>query len=39
MGWPKFILVSAVLGICQTAWTQSPTYGVGRAPKAEEIRA
>src|SRR4029077_6679021 len=26
-------------GICQIAWAQSPTYGVGRAPTAEEIRA
>jgi cytochrome c len=39
MGLSRFLLVTAVLGICQTAWTQSPTYGVGRAPKAEEIRA
>jgi S-disulfanyl-L-cysteine oxidoreductase SoxD len=39
MGWSRFLLVTAVLGICQTAWTQSPTYGVGRSPKAEEIRA
>jgi S-disulfanyl-L-cysteine oxidoreductase SoxD len=39
MGFPKFLLVTAVLGICQTAWTQSPTYGVGRTPSAEEIRA
>ena len=27
------------LGLCQTAWTQSPTYGVGRTPSAEEVRA
>lgn len=39
MGWPKLFLVCTVLGVCQTAWTQSPTYGVGRAPSAEEIRA
>ena len=39
MGFPRFFLVVAVLGICQTAWTQSPTYGVGRTPSAEEIRA
>ena len=31
--------VTAGFGICQTAWAQSPTYGVGRAPSAEEIRA
>jgi cytochrome c len=39
MGLPRLLLVTAVLGICQTGWTQSPTYGLGRAPKAEEIRA
>jgi cytochrome c len=39
MGFPRLFLVTAVLGICQTAWTQSPTYGVGRTPSAEEIRA
>src|SRR5712692_458591 len=36
MGFPRILLV---LGICQTAWTQSPTYRLGRAPSAEEIRA
>jgi len=30
---------AAVLGICGTAWTQSPNYGVGRAPTAAETRA
>jgi len=39
MGLPRLLLVTAVLGICQTAWTQSPTYGLGRAPSAAEIRA
>jgi cytochrome c len=39
MGFPRLFLVTAVLGICQSAWTQSPTYGVGRTPSAEEIRA
>jgi len=39
MGWRRLFLVTAAVGICQTAWTQSPTYGVGRAPSAEEIRA
>ena len=34
MGLPKLLLVTAILGICQTAWTQSPTYGVGRTPTA-----
>jgi hypothetical protein len=39
MGSPRIVFVTAVLGICQIAWTQSPTYGVGRTPSAEEIRA
>jgi len=44
MGFPRLllataILVTAILGIGQTAWTQSPTYGLGKAPSAEEIRA
>jgi mono/diheme cytochrome c family protein len=39
MGLRRLFLVSAAFGICQTAWTQSPTYGVGRSPTAEEIRA
>jgi cytochrome c len=30
---------AAVLGICGTARTQSPNYGVGRTPAAAEIRA
>jgi len=28
-----------ILGLCQPAWAQSPTYGLGRTPTAEEIRA
>src|SRR5215472_2195987 len=39
MGLPRLLLVTAVLGICQTAWTQSSTYSLGRTPSAEEIRA
>lgn len=39
MGWPRLLLVTATLGISQTAWTQSPTYGVGKTPTADEIRA
>jgi S-disulfanyl-L-cysteine oxidoreductase SoxD len=39
MDWRRLFLVTAAFGICQTAWTQSPTYGVGRAPTAEEVRA
>jgi S-disulfanyl-L-cysteine oxidoreductase SoxD len=37
MGWPKFLLVATLVGICPTAWAQSPTYGVGRTPSAQEI--
>src|ERR1700681_4179223 len=39
MGFPKLLLVTAIFGIYQSAWTQSPTYGLGRTPSAEEIRA
>jgi hypothetical protein len=39
MGWPRLLLVTTMLAACPIAWTQSPTYGVGRAPTAEEIRA
>ena len=38
MGSPRLFLLAAIAGICQTGWTQSPTYGVGRSPTAEEIR-
>src|SRR6266478_9874903 len=27
-----------ILGVCHIGWAQSPTYGVGRTPTAEEIR-
>ncbi len=39
MDFPRLLLVTTILGICQTAWTQSPTYGLGRTPSAEQIRA
>jgi cytochrome c len=39
MGWHRFLLVTALLGLYQTAESQSPTYGVGKAPTQEEIRA
>ena len=39
MASPKLLFVAAALAICATAWPQSPTYGVGRAPTAQEIRA
>jgi S-disulfanyl-L-cysteine oxidoreductase SoxD len=38
MGFPRLLLLTAVFGISQIAWTQSPTYGLGRTPTAEEIR-
>ena len=31
-------LTTAALAISETGWTQSPNYGVGRKPGAEEIR-
>lgn len=39
MAWPKLLLVTTALGICQLGWTQTPTYGIGRTPTAEEMRA
>jgi S-disulfanyl-L-cysteine oxidoreductase SoxD len=38
MGFRRLLLSTAILGISQIGWTQSPTYGVGRTPTAEEIR-
>ncbi|HXP82277.1 MAG TPA: cytochrome c [Verrucomicrobiae bacterium] len=38
MGSRKLLLVMAVLGLSQISRAQSPTYGVGRTPPAEEIR-
>jgi cytochrome c len=39
MGSLKFGAVVAALAICPLARAQSPTYGVGRAPTAQEMRA
>jgi hypothetical protein len=39
MGLSRIFLVATVFGICQTGWTQSPTYGVGRTPTEQEIRS
>ena len=39
MGFPRLVLLTTTFGICQFAWTQSPTYGLGRTPSGEEIRA
>jgi cytochrome c len=35
----RILPIAAVLGSCQIAWTQSPTYGLGRAPTPQEISA
>ena len=38
MGWRRFLPLAMTL--CGSiVWAQSPTYGVGRAPSAQEIRA
>ena len=39
MGFPRLLVFTACFWMCQTAWTQSPTYRLGRTPSAEEIRA
>ena len=39
MGSRKFVLAVVILGLCQIASAQSPTFGVGRTPTAEEMRA
>ena len=40
MGSHRLLFVGVVvLGLCQIGSAQSPTYGVGRAPTAEEVRA
>ena len=38
MGFRK-LLPLMILGMCQVGSAQSPTYGIGRAPTADEIRA
>ena len=39
MGLRKLLPLVMILGMCQIGSAQSPTYGVGRTPTAEEIRA
>ena len=39
MGSRKLLLLVMILGLSQIARAQSPTYGVGRTPSAEEVRA
>jgi S-disulfanyl-L-cysteine oxidoreductase SoxD len=38
MDWRKLLLMVMILGLSQISKAQSPTYGVGRTPTAEEIR-
>jgi S-disulfanyl-L-cysteine oxidoreductase SoxD len=38
MGSRKLLLLVMILGLSQMSKAQSPTYGVGRTPSAEEIR-
>ena len=35
----RLLLPAVILGLCQIASAQSPTFGVGRAPTGDEIRA
>src|ERR1700722_13023597 len=35
----KALLPALILCACGAAWAQSPTYGVGKTPTPEEIRA
>ena len=39
MAFLRLLLVTAAVGVCQTVSAQSPTYGLGRTPSADEIRA
>ena len=39
MRWSNFLIYPAVAAFCAVANAQSPNYGVGRAPSAEEVRA
>jgi mono/diheme cytochrome c family protein len=35
----RLLLLGMILGLCRTAWAQSPTYGLGKTPTPAEIRA
>ena len=39
MGSPKFVILAAFIGVGQMAWTQTPNFGIGKTPSAEELRA
>src|SRR5450759_3343889 len=38
MGSLKLLVFVMILGVCDIAMAQSPSYGLGRTPSAEEIR-
>ena len=35
----RFFLPLVALAVCQAGWAQSPTYGLGKTPTEDEIRA
>jgi cytochrome c len=35
----RFLLPAMILAACHAGWAQSPTYGLGKTPTEEEIRA
>lgn len=39
MAWRNLLFAAAAVGVCPIAWTQSPTYGLGRTPTQAEIQA
>jgi S-disulfanyl-L-cysteine oxidoreductase SoxD len=39
MAFRRLLFLLIVVGMCQVGSAQSPTYGVGRAPTADELRA
>ncbi|MBV9505313.1 MAG: c-type cytochrome [Acidobacteriia bacterium] len=38
MGFPRLLRILAICAVSQAAWTQSPTYGLGKTPAPEEVR-
>ncbi|MCZ6489602.1 MAG: cytochrome c [Acidobacteria bacterium] len=39
MRWSDFLVMAVFVAVCAAAQAQSPAYGLGRTPSAEEIRA
>ncbi len=39
MRWSDLLVLAVLAAVCGAAQAQSPTYGVGRTPSAEAIRA